>query len=242
MTKIKYDVSGVNPEEARSRGGDREQAPKGSYRAKIIDAEAGFARGEDGQPDKSRPNVKLTMEPRKGGKTFGYVWNYLTFGESAQWKMWQFLDSLGLPTGKAGTFDTDKVKGKDIGLVLRDGTDLNGERRPEVSAFIDPKTVKDKKSSSDEDEEEEEDAEEEEDDVEEEDEDESEDDEDDDDEESEDEDEDEEEGYTEDQLKAMKPSELKDLAKSLKVKVKKDAKKSAIVKAIIDSQDEGLPF
>lgn len=250
MAKIKFDVSASDPEDSKGRG-DIEQAPKGVYLAKFIEIAQHFAKDDSGKPDKSRPSLKVVVQPYEGKKTYGYVYAYISLGESSLWRLDQFLQALGLASKKkrTGELDPAKIVGKkEIGVRLKDGTDQNGERRAEVATWLDPKDMDTDDEEDEEDEEtddvEEDDDAEDDDDVdteEESDDEESEESEDEDDEE----DDEEEPAYTKADLKALDTKSLKKVAKEFGVKVKKDDKASVTIKAILKAQEDGdgkLPF
>jgi hypothetical protein len=94
MPKVRYDVSGVEPD-----GGD--VIPAGVYQAAISDCQYGESKnGND------MFTVELTI---KGGPFDGRkLWHYV-LPKQAEFRMREFIDALALPEG--GTIDTDAIVG-----------------------------------------------------------------------------------------------------------------------------------
>jgi hypothetical protein len=138
MTKIKFDLSGSDPEKARA--GTGEPPKPGVYDAVVKEINPGFSKDEkSGQPDKERPRLEvifsITDDRHKGFP----MWLYLTFGESALWKYDQFLQAYGIVNDKKrkGEWDTNQVVGKPCKLRVRGGVGQDGQTyRPEVAAVL----------------------------------------------------------------------------------------------------------
>lgn len=149
MAKVKIRASQSAVEQA-AKSGDFEEPQPGLYVAKLEEAKPGFSKGEDGKEDKSRPYLeciyKITGEGREGrptDKNYSRKWDYVTFGESTEWKVAQFGLAMGLPL-KGGAIDgeveTDPDKagtiiGKEVLLRIKRDTDLDGNYRGKI-AFV----------------------------------------------------------------------------------------------------------
>lgn len=138
MAKVKFDVSGVDPED--SAGVTGEQAPVGVYPAKIRSCEAGYAKGENGQPDKSRPMLIVEVSLLKpNGKPAAYypVRDYVSFSDAAQWKLDQFLQAVGIASRnkRSGSFDTAKIVNKKLKIRIK-GDTYNGEYQARVGTYL----------------------------------------------------------------------------------------------------------
>lgn len=148
MPKIKYDVSGSDPEAAIKGRGD---SPKpGMYVAKVKTVEAVFARDKaTGKPDKDRPQLQIIFEVKKADKSKNQKYKgaqlyfYLptpaneTF-ENQVWKVDQFLQAIGLASKKKrkATLDTDDLIGKIVVLQVRSGKNLEGDYRGEIGRVL----------------------------------------------------------------------------------------------------------
>ena len=213
MPVVKFDVSGTDPDAAKSY----EQPKPGVYRAKVHEVTLGYSKGENGKPDKSRPRLEVIYEITDKKYKGARLWEYISFGETSQWKMDQFLQAFGIATKKkrTGSFKTEAIVGEACKLRIKAGKNLEGEYRGEVGAVL---PMADEEDDEDEDFEDEE-PEDMEDDEEDEEEDEEEDDEDAADEEDEDEDEEEPEArhYDMDELSGMALAGLKDVASDLEL-------------------------
>lgn len=127
MPTVSYDVSGNDP--TNIGGGDI--TPKGVHVAVIKELNSGFSKDDSGRPDKSRPRLEVVYQVETGNYT--PVWDYISFGESSQWKLDQFLQALGLA-------DTSKRKGKfkteeQVGRKVR----INVKHEPGRTVDDDPK-------------------------------------------------------------------------------------------------------
>jgi hypothetical protein len=119
MAKVKYDVSGQDPEKSKARVFVDPQP--GVYLCEIVECKPGF-KNVDGKPDKKQPRLEVIYEvidddvvppAAKGAR----LWDYISFGDSSKWKLDQFLLAVGETNTKKreGTFDTDSV----IGMPVR---------------------------------------------------------------------------------------------------------------------------
>jgi hypothetical protein len=193
VAKIKYNVEGAET---------RKQAKPGTYLTKI---DAMNHREEKG-------DIEVIVQIQDGEFKNSKLWSYLNFGEASAWKLREFTDALGLKP--KGTLDTDKLKGKSIGVVVAADT-WNGEYRARINKWLDPEAME---ADEDEDEDEGEDLDDEDDD-----------DEDDEDEESEDGD------YSSLNLKELLAA-AKDRGLKLTAKQKKD--RDALIE-LLEEADEG---
>lgn len=137
MPMIKFDVSDQDADESTAAP---EPPPPGLYKAKILEAVAGYKNGDDGKPDKSAPRIEVTYEviesadgknPKvKGGR----VWDYVTFYDTTKRRLDQFLQAIGVATKskRTGQFDPEKAaKGKIV--KIRVSPDRGSEEyRPKV--------------------------------------------------------------------------------------------------------------
>lgn len=248
MGKIKFAVDKA----AFDSAGFAEPPKPGVYTAKIAEINAGFSKGEDGKPDPQRPRLEVIWEITDKRYKGARIWDYVTFGTNTQWKLAQFLNALGLGSkdNVSGEFDTKKLapKGTDIGktgkpiawtssgsaearLRVRAGTNQSGEYRAEVGAIL-PMADEDEDAvdefgddaETEEETEEKEEVEEVEDDGEFED-------------DGEAEEVEEVTIYDADELKAMAPADIKELATYWEIDFK-GKKKSEVIAAIAKAQDD----
>lgn len=136
MAKVKFDVSGSDPERAM-RGGE---PPKpGVYPVKIKEINSGFSKGDDGKPDRKRPRLEVVFEISAGEHKGFPLWEYLTFTEASQWKLDQFLQTVGIADKKKrkGEFDTDEYVGQELKVRVKHETQQGSdEPRPRVAAMM----------------------------------------------------------------------------------------------------------
>ncbi len=159
MPKIKFDVSGSDPNKAIQ---DSEPPKPGVYRCKVDEINAGFTKGEDGKPDKTRPRLEVIYRITVGKSKGAPLWDYVSFSEAAQWKLDQFLQAMGIATAKKrkGEFDTAKLIGKVV--KVRVVKDPNSEDyRPKVKGVFAPGEDDEDEDGADEEEVDEDDEEEE---------------------------------------------------------------------------------
>ena len=131
MAKIKYDVTNVEDV------ADREPAPVGIYRAKVVKAEP-----KQSKNGNQMIEVQLTLTHDAAGKKlkpnqYGDVWTYPIMDHDhpfvqAQWK--EFIKAFGLKP--KGTLDTDKLVGDSIQVKLKSDTDQDGDYRPRVGKMM----------------------------------------------------------------------------------------------------------
>lgn len=153
---IRYDVTGSDPDEAEQIQGDFESPRPGQYVAKILEMKK---KGSGGDPKKPMLEVVFEMinADKKSNlssvKSKARMWYYLMLpghpsfepGAFVVQKLDQFLLAIGVAGKKSkrkGTFDPDEHTDKEVGLVVRAGTNQEGEYRGEVaSVFVyDPET------------------------------------------------------------------------------------------------------
>jgi len=147
VAKIKIQAGKEAVEQAQSSG-EFEEAPPGLYTGTLKSAEPGFAK-TDGKPDKNRPYLECIYtldgmgragDPFPDGKRYGQVWDYVSFGESSEWKVAQFGVAMGLPikAGKIdGTIENEANKpgtviGKKVLIGIKADTDQHGNYRAKV--------------------------------------------------------------------------------------------------------------
>lgn len=128
MPKVKYDASGDIPE--------TENAPVGTYRAEVKEAEAR-------KSNSGNPMVVITWElthTADGKRITADYWPvrlYLMVADErpyAKRAIRGFTDALGLPA--KGALDTDKVVGKKAQLKLKSDTDQDGEYQPRIGKVL----------------------------------------------------------------------------------------------------------
>lgn len=132
VATIKYDISDVDIDDAISDGGYEGETPKpGVYRARIQRVEPGYSKDKDGNEDKDRPRLAVLMFIEANGKgeetefKGAPLYDYVSFSKAAEWKLAQFLVAIGevKPGAKKmktkGTIDPDKIKGTDIKIRVK---------------------------------------------------------------------------------------------------------------------------
>lgn len=138
MAVIKYDVSGVDPEQSIAGTGE---APKpGVYTAVVKECNPGFSKGDDGKPDQSRPRVEVVYSLTNDANRGFPLWQYLTFTEASLWKLDQFLQAMGIADAKKrkGQFKSEEVIGKPCRVRVSGGVKQDGSYRAEVGAVMAP--------------------------------------------------------------------------------------------------------
>lgn len=135
MSKIKFDVSGSDPSKAIQ---DSEPPKPGVYRCKVDEINSGFAKGDDGKPDKSRPRLEVIYRITVGKSKGAPLWDYVSFSEAAQWKLDQFLQAMGVATSKKrkGEFDTAKLINKVVKVRVVADKNNDGDYRPKVKGVF----------------------------------------------------------------------------------------------------------
>lgn len=130
MPKVKFDVSGSDPDKAAS--GSFEPPKPGVYKAKIAELKPGFT-----DNDKTRPRLEVVVEITDKRFLGSRLWDYISFGEASQWKLDQFLQAMGLADKKKrkGTFDTDLLLNKPLKVRVK-GETFNEEYRARLNAYI----------------------------------------------------------------------------------------------------------
>lgn len=231
---IKFDLSGADDEVWEQGEGVASEQPKpGIYQMRVKEINPGFAKGDDGKIDKSRPRLEVIWETigdadgdrealadlgREGGSCEGaWVWDYVSYSEASEWKQAQFFKSIGeanpLKGKKKGKFNAEKHEGKTVVKVrVKSDTNLEGDYRAKVAATW-PWTDEVEDADDDIDDEL--------------------------DEGSEEESGDELELYTEEDLKEMAPDDLKALAKDWGIETVKGKRRSTYVKEILAAQEAG---
>lgn len=248
MTIIKFDVSDSDPEKAQASG----KPPKpGIYKAKVKECKEGFAKGENGKPDKEKRRIEVIFTISEGKHKGFPLYDYISFGEASKWKLDQFLQALGFADTKKrkGQFDTTKVIGMEVQLRVKNEL-YNGDDTAKIGAILPPVADDDDEDEieddedeeleddeeveddedEDEDEDEDDDSEDEEDDEEDEDEDDSDD--------EDDEDEDEEEEPAPVKGKKAKPAPAPAPAKKKAAPAPEPAKKKAKAKPEPEPEDD----
>lgn len=114
MTKLKYDVSNVEP------GQDFDTPiPEGLYRVKIEEIVEGVSKRT------GDPMLTITYAVAKGDHKGRKVWDYIVLKETQEWKMRQFIDAIGLKA--KGTLDTNKIEGEYVNIRVKHDGSEDGE-------------------------------------------------------------------------------------------------------------------
>lgn len=142
MPKIKIDTSGVSEEEAKAFGSGSGESPRpGVYRAKVLEINPGYAKDDDGGPDKTKPRLEVIYQIQGGEFANSQIWEYVilpghvSFGDSAKKRMFQMLRACGQPTS-VKEINTDKLVGKSVRIRVRKGTNQEGDYRGEFGAVF----------------------------------------------------------------------------------------------------------
>lgn len=138
MTKIKFDLTGSDPDKAKLLG-NTEQPRPGVYRCKVTEVNPGFSKDNNGKPDQSRPRVEVVFEVQDAAYKGASLWYYLTYGEGFPiQKQDQFLQAFGIASSRKrkGEWDTDKVVGKYCLVRVKAGKNLSDEYKADVSAVM----------------------------------------------------------------------------------------------------------
>jgi hypothetical protein len=90
MTKVRIQASAENVNNALEDRGDFVLPPVGYYLMKVVEANAGFSKGEDGEEDKTRPRIEVILDYVAAGKerkeleaNYGRVWHYVSFSKES---------------------------------------------------------------------------------------------------------------------------------------------------------------
>lgn len=129
MAKLKFDVSGVDPEDAKGGGAFVPPQP-GVYPAVISEIE---------QTKSKAGNPMLKVTSKVTGKKYNgaLLFDYIVLTESAQWKLDQFLQALGVTSSKKrkGSIDLDELVGESFKVRVK-GETYNDEYQARVGAYI----------------------------------------------------------------------------------------------------------
>jgi len=155
MVKIKFDVSGSDPDAAVADFAF-EQPPVGLYQARLEELNTGYSKDGEGKPDKNRPRLECIYklvsdaEGKDLDKNYSRVWDYVSLkSEAAEWKLDQFCQAMGLASGnkRKGTIDTQALatkadgeetghQGKLVKLRVTADKDLDGNYRGRVGGVF----------------------------------------------------------------------------------------------------------
>lgn len=138
--KIKYNVKGAD-HKANAEGGAGELAPKGVYIAELAETNLGYSKDDDGKPDKNRPRIECIwrLVGQADGsaldKNYAPVWDYVSFSDAAEWKLDQFLQSIGVDTEseEEGELDLTKYAAKVTNLK---GEESKGKKGTPVKCKV----------------------------------------------------------------------------------------------------------
>lgn len=146
MAKVKIEASAEAIKEAGTDSGDFVLPPKGLYVARLEGITKGFKKKDDGSEDKTQPNLKcewkLVGEGRSKGDlkgNYGHIWDYITFGENAEWKRAEFLLALGHTKGASIEIEADKpgtVIGTEVLMRVKHETQPGYETSAKVGKLL----------------------------------------------------------------------------------------------------------
>lgn len=127
--KIKYDVSGSDPEKAS--GSNFQQPKPGVYTVKVREIEAKDSKA--GNP-MLVVNVEVVNDEEFKGS---YLRDYIGLTDSTAWKLDQFLQAFGVTSTqkRSGTLDTDTLLGKTCDVRVK-GETYNDSYQAKISAWI----------------------------------------------------------------------------------------------------------
>lgn len=106
---VEYDISDVE----ESGGGGSEEPKPAVYPAEIVVCERRTQKNDGTPIDDLRVGFNL-------GGNYRWLWKYIGFGETSEWKLAEFVRALDLK--EKGKFDPDKLKGKMIRVKVNPGT------------------------------------------------------------------------------------------------------------------------
>lgn len=129
MAKVTFDVSSQDP--AKSAGGDFKVPKPSVYTVVLKEVKVT-------KPDGKDRRLEIVSEIKSGEFKGSRFWDYISLeNEAVEWKLDQFLQAVGIATGKKrkGSFDTDDIQGETIRVRSKHET-YNGEVRAKVAAFL----------------------------------------------------------------------------------------------------------
>jgi hypothetical protein len=115
MAKVRIKASAADVAQAAQEQGDFVLPPVGLYTLTCTSAEPGFSKGDDGEPDESRPYIEFIYtfsgKGREDGKldaNYGKLWDYMSFSESSGWKRAEVMKAYGVvPEDYNGEIDEE---------------------------------------------------------------------------------------------------------------------------------------
>lgn len=146
MAKVKIEASAEAIKEAGQDSGDFVLPPKGLYVARLESITKGFKKKDDGSEDKSQPNLKCEWKLVGEGRAkddlkgnYGHIWDYVTFGENAEWKRAEFLLALGHKKGASIEIEAGKpgtVIGTEVLMRVKHETQPGYETSAKVGKLL----------------------------------------------------------------------------------------------------------
>jgi hypothetical protein len=146
MAKVKYDVTGSDPEKA-VQGPQRKSPRPGMYSLRLKSWNRIHPKDRStGRPDTDRWMWELIFEVLKADKAKNnqykgsQLWEYvLEEDDSHEWKRDQVLQAFGVAGQKSkrkGSFDTDDYVGTNVLGVVRAGKNQDGDYRGELAQIL----------------------------------------------------------------------------------------------------------
>lgn len=139
--------------------GNLDAAPVGLYFAKVAQIDQKKSKNEEEMVEIVWQITK-DANGKKVKKPFARIWSYAPLDPNASWarRLKELVEAFGLASKNP---NLGLIEGKEAMIRLREGTDNDGEYRPEVSKVLKPKIAEDEEEPDEADEEEAEDDEEE---------------------------------------------------------------------------------
>lgn len=134
-TKIKIKATKEDFESGTQDLGEFVVPKPGYYTLTLKEANPGFSKDSDGNPDKKRPRIECIYEITGVGvddepvtENYGNIWDYVTFGERSGFSRGRFLVAMGVTDGTKdyeGEVDLDELIGTKVTARLRREVDRN---------------------------------------------------------------------------------------------------------------------
>jgi hypothetical protein len=114
MAKIRVKATQEDVVKANQDQGEFKLPPVGLYVLTCTEANPGNSKGDDGEPDESKPRVEFIYSFTGAGReenpikeNYGKLWDYMSFSDAAGWKRVEIMKAYGfLPEDHVGELDT----------------------------------------------------------------------------------------------------------------------------------------